>query len=51
MMMLVLASILVGSSFSAPQFFGRPGGFRQPGFGRPGKRKFQQQHKITNAMQ
>ncbi|XP_046444162.1 glycine-rich cell wall structural protein 1-like [Daphnia pulex] len=36
MMMLVLASILVGTSFSAPQFLGRPGGFRRPGFGGPG---------------
>ncbi len=47
MMMLVLASVLVGSSFSAPQFFGRPGGFRHPGFGGPGK---EISTTITNAM-
>lgn len=33
MLLLVLASVLIGSSFGAPQFLGRPGGFRRPGFG------------------
>ncbi|KAI9552075.1 hypothetical protein GHT06_022412 [Daphnia sinensis] len=33
MMMLVLATVLIGSSLGAPQFFGRPSGFRRPGFG------------------
>jgi hypothetical protein len=40
MMLLVLASVMIGSSFSAPQLFGRPGGLiglRRPGLfgGRP----------------
>ena len=33
MLSFVLASVLVGSAFGAPQFLGRPGGFRRPGFG------------------
>ena len=42
MLSFVLASVLVGSAFGAPQFLGRPGGFGRPGFGgggfgRPGK--------------
>jgi hypothetical protein len=40
MLSLILASVLVGSAFGAPQFLGRPGGFGRPGFGggfgRPG---------------